>query len=47
MYMGSHNSLSQVRVFQWPDAATGISSTDVNVRAMDRQAPTRLPARAA
>ena len=33
MYMGSHNSLSQLRVFQWPDSATGISSTNVNVRA--------------
>lgn len=33
MYMGSHNSLSQLRVFQWPDTATGISSSDVNVRA--------------
>ncbi len=33
MYMGSHNSLSQVRVFQWADSAAGITSTDVNVRA--------------
>lgn len=32
MYMGSHNSASQVRVFQWPDSATGLSWTDVNVR---------------
>lgn len=33
MYMGSHNSLSQLRVFQWADSASGISSTNVNVRA--------------
>jgi hypothetical protein len=33
MYMGSHNTLSQIRVFHWPDSATGIGSTDVNVRA--------------
>ena len=33
MYMGSHNSLSQLRVFQWADAAAAISSTNVNVRA--------------
>jgi hypothetical protein len=33
MYMGSHNTLSQLRVFQWPDSATGITSTNVNVRA--------------
>jgi hypothetical protein len=32
MYMGSHNSVSQLRVFQWPDTATGLSWTDVNVR---------------
>ena len=32
MYMGSHNSLSQLRIFQWPDGAAGISSTDVDVR---------------
>ena len=32
MYMGSHTSVSQMRVFQWPDSATGLSWTDVNVR---------------
>ena len=32
MYMGSHNTVSQLRVFQWADSATTISSTDVNVR---------------
>jgi hypothetical protein len=32
MYMGSHNSVSQLRVFQWPDSATSISWKDVNVR---------------
>lgn len=32
MYMGSHNSVSQLRVFQWPDSATNISWKDVNVR---------------
>jgi hypothetical protein len=33
MYFGSHNSASQIRVFQWPDNAANITSTDVNVRA--------------
>jgi hypothetical protein len=33
MYFGSHNSTSQIRVFQWADAATNVTSTDVNVRA--------------
>jgi hypothetical protein len=33
MYFGSHNSLSQIRVFQWPDSATNITSANVNVRA--------------
>jgi hypothetical protein len=33
MYFGSHNSLSQIRVFQWPDAATAVTSTNVNVHA--------------
>lgn len=33
MYMGSHNSLSQMRVYQWPDTAVSISSSTVNVRA--------------
>ena len=32
MYMGSHNSTSQLRVFQWPDSGTGLTQTDVNVR---------------
>jgi hypothetical protein len=32
MYMGSHNSNSQVRVFQWPDTSANIAWTDVNVR---------------
>jgi hypothetical protein len=32
MYMGSHNSLSQVRVFNWPDTASGIGWNDVNVQ---------------
>lgn len=32
MYMGSHNTARQLRVFQWPDSATGPSWTDVNVR---------------
>lgn len=32
MYMGSHNSVSQLRVFQWPDSATTLSWSDVNVR---------------
>ncbi len=31
MYMGSHNSTSQVRVFSWADSSNGISSSDVNV----------------
>jgi hypothetical protein len=32
MYMGSHNSVSQIRVFQWSDASTTMTWTDVNVR---------------
>jgi hypothetical protein len=32
MYMGSHNSFSQLRVLQWPDSSTNISWNDVNVR---------------
>ena len=32
MYMGSHNTLSQLRLFQWPDSAPNIAWTDVNVR---------------
>jgi len=33
MHFGSHNSLSQIRVFDWPDASTSLSWRDVNVRA--------------
>jgi hypothetical protein len=32
MYMGSHNSTSQVRVLRWPDNSTTVSWNDVNVR---------------
>lgn len=32
MFMGSHNSANQLRVFQWPDSSTGLSWKDVNVR---------------
>lgn len=32
MYMGSHNSVSQLRVLQLPDSSTNISWNDVNVR---------------
>lgn len=32
MYFGSHNSMSQIRVFQWPDSSANVSWTDVNVR---------------
>jgi hypothetical protein len=32
MYMGSHNTASQIRVFQWSDTATAMTQTDVNVR---------------
>ena len=32
MYMGSHNSASQIRVLKWPDSATGLTWKDVNVR---------------
>lgn len=32
MYMGSHNSANQLRVFKWPDSATGLTWKDVNVR---------------
>lgn len=31
MYMGSHNSTSQVRVFSWADNSTNINQNDVNV----------------
>src|SRR5262249_42460904 len=33
MHFGSHNSLSQIRIFDWPDASTSISWRDVGVRA--------------
>ena len=32
MYMGSHNSASQMRVFNWADSVSSISWNDVNVR---------------
>lgn len=32
MYLGSHNTASQIRVLQWPDSGTTITTTDVNVR---------------
>lgn len=32
MYMGDHNSTSQLRVFRWPDSSTGIAWNDVSVR---------------
>ncbi len=32
MYMGSHNSASQIRVFSWSDNATGLNWKNVNVR---------------
>lgn len=32
MHFGSHNSQSQIRVFDWPDSSANVSSTDVNVR---------------
>jgi hypothetical protein len=32
MYTGSHNSTSQLRVFQWADSGTSMAQTDVNVR---------------
>lgn len=32
MYMGSHNSASQLRVFNWPDTSLNIAWNDVNVR---------------
>ena len=32
MYMGSHNSVSQLRVFQWADTSTTITMSNVNVR---------------
>jgi len=33
MHFGSHNSLSQIRVFDWPDSSNNITWQDVNVRA--------------
>ena len=33
MYFASHNSLSQIRVFRWPDNANQISRVDVDVAA--------------
>lgn len=38
MYFGSHNTLGQIRVFQWPDSGTSISSTNVNVRTWNQGA---------
>lgn len=32
MYMGSHNTASQLRVLQWPDSGTTVASSNVNVR---------------
>jgi hypothetical protein len=32
MHFGSHNSLSQIRVFDWADTSTSVTWTDVNVR---------------
>ena len=32
MYMGSHNTANQIRVFNWADSAAAISSSNVNVR---------------
>jgi hypothetical protein len=31
MHFGSHNSATQMRVFDWPDASTNVSWRDVNV----------------
>jgi hypothetical protein len=33
MHFGSHNALSQIRVFDWPDASASLTWKDVNVRA--------------
>ena len=35
MYIVSHNSFSQVRVFSWPDNAPQVTATDVDVAAWD------------
>lgn len=32
MYMGSHTSVSRIRLLQWPDSATGMTSKDIDVR---------------
>lgn len=33
MYIASHNTLSQVRVFSWPESGTQVTATDVDVSA--------------
>ena len=38
MFMGSHNSASQIRVLQWPDSSTGLTWKDVNVRSWSASA---------
>jgi hypothetical protein len=38
MYIVSHNSFSQVRVFSWPENASQVTSTDVDVAAWDEGA---------
>jgi hypothetical protein len=43
MHFGSHNSLSQIRAFDWPDASTTISWRDVNVRAWSQNAYSSSP----
>ena len=44
MHFGSHNSGSQIRVFDWPDASTTITWHDVNVRAWNGGPYTSAPA---
>ena len=38
MYFGSHNTLSQIRVFEWADNSTSITQSNVNVRSWSQGA---------
>jgi hypothetical protein len=44
MHFGSHNSLSQIRVFDWPDASNTITWKDVNVRSWNQGPYSSSPA---
>lgn len=35
MYLASHNTLSQIRIFSWPESGTQVTATDVDVAPWD------------